>query len=935
MKNKKLITAVLSCLLLSCIVGISAFADNTDLTNTTETMPVTETNEVDNTPAFELTVTDFTDLDDTRSNDEPEIITDNPQENPDDTVITEEKNTDPSDDGQAEIIDIQKNNKTEETQNSNDAGNKGARSESETAENCTPQVDTQTPSYTVTVSDGVNSVDLTGGSLNNIRDILISLGYDLTDAAISVDETSVDTDVLSLVQDNGEYVLGDNGPFSKAKQNLIIFINGEPVELTITDPVDVSGDMSAAELAYCFSTSEDGNVRLVNNVNITDEAETAITISSGIHNLYLNGGYRLNLGVCYFKISGGSTVLNIYGGEDESATSSQGSLKGAGNRLFLVESGTLKLNFLTGDVEGDGKTVISNYGNVIITSCGFVTTGSSSNTITNENTGNMTLNSCDIYDVMLLSECAAGILNKGTLNVHTGRITGVNGIINSAGATATISDSHPYSPGEVQYTVSSTNSTGFCFKNSGTLNISNGYFDTSSCAGLISNDGGTACVTGGYYSAIPSYIADGYYAEEFSDTSWISCPFNYVVKKSSGGGGGEGGGGGGGGSSPEAETKTEETESVSELSKDLNVQSGEKEALKELGQEHPEIEKNVVNVANNTANNLKKKLDNGELTQEQYNKDIKSVQDFVTVSSQLGTTMVEAEKIAEEIQETLPENTDIDVKEAITEFCEKQFELLLEENNGVLDIEEFEKYKSVILEAAQTYIEQMVNSTLMLRNCSTEAITAHIGQVLQLLTEKTYKDFNRAEADEEFANNVYSAILLNLQNQVRISIQAEYEKSRRSGMYSGTALSSLDEKYKTSLAGIEDIETFEIMVTEVMRQKFISILDGRLADKEITEQEYKELIAYAVDTDTFTPVYKSIFRSWALKENNEYGITLEELTNAAIAAATGSLEPATYKNELTSEDIVTLVLAASAAVTIGIAYAVSSRLRIRRRRCKS
>jgi len=332
------------------------------------------------------------------------------------------------------------------------------------------------------------------------------------------------------------------------------------------------------------------------------------------------------------------------------------------------------------------------------------------------------------------------------------------------------------------------------------------------------------------------------------------------------------------------------------LDKEIKTSDETQKQLEDLLGDNPGVVLEIISNANNTLSDLKEKLVSGQISKQEYEKAIKTIEEIIEVCVSIGTESIQSVKYAEKIEDKLPKEFELNLSDLISEFYIRQIEELFNEDN-TMDLTVTKETFLLMQNAIDTYVNQMIDAALELKQCSGKEIVAQVNKVVTAISTKTFRDFDKEVADEEFAQNAYNAVLLNMQTQVKTMLTKEYESATSSNKYKGTAKKQLIEKYESEIATIDDLATFEIMVTEVMRQKYVSVMDERLKTNAITGAEYNELISLATDVDTFAPVYKEIFRVWALGLENEYGISLEELTKATISSAQESIKPDTYKKE--------------------------------------
>ena len=204
-----------------------------------------------------------------------------------------------------------------------------------------------------------------------------------------------------------------------------------------------------------------------------------------------------------------------------------------------------------------------------------------------------------------------------------------------------------------------------------------------------------------------------------------------------------------------------------------------------------------------------------------------------------------------------------------------------------------ETYKNAI-DYVETSVENMTKAAQSIRTCSGEKIKQNVSLYIESVQASSFRTFNKEAADNEFVANAKQAILLNLQSQVLLALDEAYEQET-SGFNSNPQADNL---YVQQREAVLDIEQFEIMIVEIMRQKYVSL----------TNQD--------IDYDTFAPIYDEIFRSWCLNYENEYNISLEELSTAAINQTAGTISNIQVRAGLTVGEIVTLVAFGSAILIL-------------------
>ena len=193
-------------------------------------------------------------------------------------------------------------------------------------------------------------------------------------------------------------------------------------------------------------------------------------------------------------------------------------------------------------------------------------------------------------------------------------------------------------------------------------------------------------------------------------------------------------------------------------------------------------------------------------------------------------------------------------------------------------------------------VDHMGKAALKIRKCSGESVVVQVKSYVTVVKVSSFRDFDKEAADKEFVEAAYKAILLSMQNEVISILEKEHEPSNNA---------EKEAQYQKELDAVKDYETFEIMVTEVLRQKYNTIA--------------KEPID---DVDEFKPVYREIFEAWALDKQSKYGITLEELTKATIEQSTSRARTFTIHSDLSTNEWIFIGAIAGGAALVITASAV-------------
>ena len=285
---------------------------------------------------------------------------------------------------------------------------------------------------------------------------------------------------------------------------------------------------------------------------------------------------------------------------------------------------------------------------------------------------------------------------------------------------------------------------------------------------------------------------------------------------------------------------------------------------------------------------------------------------------------------AQEIDKALPEDAHFSVEGEIAEFYQRQMiELFggemptrkttragdISRDKGI-DIDpkgksgeegkeyllgEKAKYEKMV-DYVDSSVDHMGKAALKLRKCSGESVVVQVKSYVTVVKVSSFRDFDKEAADKEFVEAAYKAILLSMQNEVISILEKEHEPSNNA---------EKEAQYQKELDAVKDYETFEIMVTEVLRQKYNTIA--------------KEPID---DVDEFKPIYWEIFEAWALDKQSKHGITLEELTKATIEQSTNRARTFTIHSDLsTNEWIFIGAIAGGAALVITAAAVIPTLLK--------
>ena len=279
------------------------------------------------------------------------------------------------------------------------------------------------------------------------------------------------------------------------------------------------------------------------------------------------------------------------------------------------------------------------------------------------------------------------------------------------------------------------------------------------------------------------------------------------------------------------------------------------------------------------------------------------------------------------ITNALPEDSGLDhMGETFNEFYQTQMDYLLgrkkapekrsilREPNAVtsgIDLTISKEEYGKMIKFVDTAVSNMKDAALQIRKCSSAKMKKVVKDYISVVKISSFRDFDEAAANDEFVEAVYQAIMLNMQQQVIDALKRDHKPSTNADK---------EAVYKQQLAACEDFETFEEIVLEVLRQKYVSVTNGDIG------------------IDDFRPIYKAIFRSWALDDPslNTSGITLEQLTTATIETTKSNATKFTYRDSVSPQES-TFFIIFGAALGAGLVAAIATPIivgKARRRRAK-
>jgi len=271
---------------------------------------------------------------------------------------------------------------------------------------------------------------------------------------------------------------------------------------------------------------------------------------------------------------------------------------------------------------------------------------------------------------------------------------------------------------------------------------------------------------------------------------------------------------------------------------------------------------------------------------------------------------------AQEIDKALPENANFSVEGEIDEFYQRQMYELFGGNKptrlitragaptyeintdtdgksgqeGAKYLKDQQALYENMVDFVDKSVDHMGKAALKLRKCSGESVTVQVKSYVTRVKVSSFREFDKEAADKEFVEAAYKAILLSMQNEVISILEKEHKPSNNA---------EKEAQYTKELEAVKDIESFEIMVTEVLRQKYVALTGENIED-----------------VDAFHPIYWEIFSAWALDKQSPYPITLEELTQTTIQQSTSRARAFTVNSDLTGGEwgFIAGIIAGSAAI---------------------
>ena len=323
-------------------------------------------------------------------------------------------------------------------------------------------------------------------------------------------------------------------------------------------------------------------------------------------------------------------------------------------------------------------------------------------------------------------------------------------------------------------------------------------------------------------------------------------------------------------------------------------------------------------------------------TEEDYQRDLQTVQSATEAAVVVGAAAKDT-NISTQVQEmtkSVPEDTGVNLNSVLKGFYEQQMQYLLgeavAEKDGEqptrritraeapkvnkVDVTDFLKQEfDQMLDFVDRSVDDIEDTLLQVRKCSGERVKIAVNQTITNITSESFRNFDKEKADREFVEKLEPVMMATMQSQVLATLEEEYNKSNHRNKEKDQVM--LDE-----IEAIKDIETFRIIVMEVLRQKY----------EALTGISYGET---PEDLQKFTDeVYWPAFEAWALDKESPIGITFEELTKATIESSTKRANNFVYATTAGKPEIIFIsIFAGVAALAVGGAFVVPTILKKKRR----
>ena len=307
----------------------------------------------------------------------------------------------------------------------------------------------------------------------------------------------------------------------------------------------------------------------------------------------------------------------------------------------------------------------------------------------------------------------------------------------------------------------------------------------------------------------------------------------------------------------------------------------------------------------------------GTITEQEYQEKKEIIETVTEASVVVGAGQTLATNEGEKVNKALPDNSGVqNMSDAFEYFYQKQMDDLLGTNKaersiirGIsrapgesqgIDLDVSKEVYAKAIEFVDVSVDYMKTAALQIRKCmtaeTTQKLSYEVNRYISTVKISSFRDYNEAEANEDFVQAIYKAIMLHLQQQVIEALKKDHKPSNNP---------EKEMLYNEQLEACQDYETFEEIVLEVLRLKYVALTEEDIA------------------IDEFRPIYDKIFRSWALDDPsiNPTNITLEQLTQATIETTKSNASKFTYRTDMTKEESTALIII-GATLGVGVATAM-------------
>ena len=343
----------------------------------------------------------------------------------------------------------------------------------------------------------------------------------------------------------------------------------------------------------------------------------------------------------------------------------------------------------------------------------------------------------------------------------------------------------------------------------------------------------------------------------------------------------------------------------------------------------------IVEVATDTKSFIDELREEGGegYTEEDYQRDLQTVQSATEAAVVVGAASKDSNITTqvEQMTKSVPNDHGVDLGGVLKDFYEQQMSYLLGEEvadkkgdqpsrnktralapkvNKVDVTDYLSQEFDQMLDFVDRSVDDIEDTLLQVRKCSKESVKMAVNHSITTITSKSFRDFDKDKADREFVETLEPVMMATMQSQVLAILEEQYENSDHRNKEKDQVL--LDE-----IDAVKDIETFRIMVMEVLKQKYETLEGSKV---------YEDLQAF---TDE---IYWPCFEAWALDKDSPFGFTFEELTKATIESSSKRANSYAFATSADKPEIVFIsVFAGVSALVVAGAIVVPTILKKKRR----